>query len=216
MKFINLLIPSVLSGLILSTSCSRSLSDYGYRRGELTTVNANDIGPVSLSSPHVSQSQGTAPATTNIVRTQGHGAYNTNDRAVFLVNDKESQKLTKSERRGLYFMQDFYTRLNNEFNPKKFSKKFSTAISADISKDINKARQTDTADVRLGWQIFNGDPAVFGNRYVISYAGNSWYMVSAQAIQTGGVLVKLQPATKYKGFVISGLKNEYRNVDIGD
>lgn len=216
MKFINLLIPSVLSGLILTTSCSRSLSDYGYGRGELTTVNANDIGPISLYSPHVSQSQGTAPATTNIVRTQGYGAYNTNDRAVFLVNDKESQKLTKSERRGLFFLQDFYTRLNNEFNQKKFSKKFSNTLSADISKDINKARQTDTADVRLGWQIFNGDPAVFGNRYVISYAGNSWYMVSAQAIQTGGVLVKLQPATKYKGFVISGLKNEYRNVDIGD
>lgn len=196
-------------------SCSRSLSDYGYGEGAQTTVSANDIGPSSMSSPHISQSQGTAPATTNIVRTQGRGAYNTNDRAMFLVNDEEAQKLTKSERRGLYFLQDFYTRLNNEFNPKNFSRKFSTAISADISKGIN-ARSADTTDIRHGWQIFNGMPAAVGNRYVISYVGNSWYMVSAQTIQTGGVLVKLRPAAKGKGFVISGLKNEYKDISLAD
>lgn len=200
--------------MAILSSCSRSLSDYGYGVGPLTTVSANDIGPISLSSPYLSQSQGTAPTTTNIVRTQGRGLYNVNDRVIFLVNDKTAQKLTKSERRGLYYLQDFYTRLNNEFNSKSFVKKFTKSTIADISKYINNVRQADTTNIRLGWQIFNGEPSAFGNRYVISYAGNSWYRVSEQVIPTNVVLVKLQPAKKGKLFLITGLKNEYLNINI--
>lgn len=206
-------LPLLLLSIGFCASCSRSLTDYGYSEGIRTTVRATDIGPVSLSEPHISKSQGTTPASTSIDRSQPIRTYSVSDRYIFLIDNLTAAD--KTTRKGLFFLEKFYTDLNNEFKSQKFSKKYSASVNASIKDRICTSIQPDSVDNHRGWQIFNEQTSSYsGNRYIISYVRNSWYAITSQIAPTSAVLVQLRTKPQGKGFLITGLKNESREIDI--
>lgn len=188
-------------------SCSRSLTDYGYQGGPGDTVDMFSVGKNQFFSNVY-----TLSISSNC--TDSH--YRGEKRKYYYVDKEKNDTipLNSVEVKGLYFLQDFYTTLNNDFKQNKFSKKYSRSIDVDVAKEISSKAQADSTDIHHGWQIFNNNLSASGRRYVISYVGNLWYSVVAQNNPDAVVLVKLQPATKGKGFVISGLKNDDLNINV--
>lgn len=193
----------VISGTFIS--CSRSLTDIGYQGGERITYDPSSAGP-------------SYPLASGMRSLGSNSMFNSNyqgrNRYYYISNVSNNDSLTRVAKKGLYFLQKFYVDLNNDFKQNKFSKKYSRAIGSDVEKEISSKAQADSTDIHHGWQIFNSNLSASGHRYVISYVGNLWYSVVAQNNPDAVVLVKLQPATKGKGFVISGLKNDDLNINV--
>lgn len=146
-----------------------------------------------------------------------HGpVYNGNNRNYYYIDyTKDSSKTSaKEDVRKLRFLQSFYVDLNNGFNLKKFNRKYAKTLDDNVKKELSKTAQSDTADVHRGWQIFNGEPANY--RYVIRFADDSWLSITAQDNYSLPVFVKLRQAPKGKRIIISGIRNEYRKIEINE
>lgn len=125
-----------------ATSCSRSLTDYGYTGGSDKTVDMSTIGPIYNEYPHLQQ----YPEYNYLPFETRH--YLPTNKSIYIIPNSKLNTLGKSERRGLIFIQNFYTDLDNDFNLSKFEKKYAKVLSPEVETTIKQTFVNDSTDIR--------------------------------------------------------------------
>lgn len=196
MKYTSLLILSVLSGLILTNSCSRSLTDYGYQGGEVSTYNPSSAGPARIMNQANSFTNWQNFHYDNVwyyLAINPSKEYIAKGRTIIMADVSKENALTKDQKRKMSFLQTFYVDLYNNFRLSKFDKKYLKSCSPEVRKILIENKQDSIVGKLFGgWQVFIPNTDSRPNNCTIKYDGeDDWYKITPNNSQNSQILVKV-------------------------
>lgn len=181
MHQIHLFIVPIISGLTLTASCSRSLTDIGYQGSEVSTIDPSSSGYARVMNQGNSFIKWGNPHDNNAWYYLGSNPskdYTANGRTIIIAEPAKAGTSTKVQRKNQSFLQIFYVDLYNDFRLDKFSKKYLKYCSSDVKRILNENKQDSTiAKVFGGWQVFVPATESRPNNCSIKYDGEDWYSI---------------------------------------
>lgn len=185
-----LLVPAMMILCTVMASCSRSLTDLGYRGGPVETYDPTLVGSTQpLGRIDMTYSLSLSPwyYLAGVTRDYAGAGHTT-----IIANTIPNDSLTRTQRKNMYFLQKFYVDLFNNFRINKFGKKYTKFCSQGVMDSIAAHRQdTVVGKVYGGWQEFIPNTHQQPYTCYINYIGEDWYIIVPDYIYDCRVLIRV-------------------------
>lgn len=192
---------SIVAGLLF-VSCSKSLTDIGYKPAPIGTINATKA-------PVFYTDQSGSYYTTSMAATYTGPTYqyynnpytqNTN------MGDINMDLLEKTAMKDCTsFIDKFYSRLlSQKFNAKQFSKKYKPSCIDQINNIVDSLALS--GDKMGGWQVFTNKGFEPGMKYNITYDKEAWFIVSRRDNPDIHISVQMIVSDLNKKPLITGIR----------